>query len=218
MTAANRQRAGFSLVELLIVVSLMAVLAGAIIPHMQPDVVSQLTNLAHILVVDLGYAQNLAITNDSCYQITFDTSSGRYTLKHSGSNPTFNVLPPAPLGRGDDPVDQQITRLSDLPRMGTGVHILTVLEQAGISGTPTAVADVEFTPLGATSRTAPTTIWLTAGAATGQRYLPIEINPVTGLATTGPLTAIAPDMPADTSSVDGAGTTRVNGGGTITLP
>ena len=62
MTAANRQRAGFSLVELLIVVSLMAVLAGAIIPHMQPDVVSQLTNLAHILVVDLGYAQNLAIT------------------------------------------------------------------------------------------------------------------------------------------------------------
>jgi hypothetical protein len=36
--------------------------------------------------------------------------------------------------------------------------------------------------LGETSRSVPTTLWLTAGAGEAQRYLALEINPVTGVA------------------------------------
>jgi hypothetical protein len=53
-------------------------------------------------------------------------------------------------------------------------------------GTPIqSVNTIEFGPLGETTRTAPTVIWLVADPYGRRTYLQIEINPVTGLAKIG---------------------------------
>jgi hypothetical protein len=60
------------------------------------------------------------------------------------------------------------------------------------SGTLASISDVEFTPLGGTTRAQQTVIWLTCGSSAERRFISIEVNPATGLAEIGPLTKTLP--------------------------
>src|SRR5438034_1025220 len=82
------------------------------------------------------------------------------------------------------------TLIELLPTLGTRVRLLAV-QRGAVSATQDSV---EFTALGATTSAAPTTIWLTAGAGTAQRYVAIQVNPVTGLATCATPSATAPSL------------------------
>ena len=54
------------------------------------------------------------------------------------------------------------------------------------------VADLEFGPLGATTRSEQTVIWLAAGKGLAARYIRLDVNPVTGLCTVGPYSGEGP--------------------------
>ena len=54
-------------------------------------------------------------------------------------------------------------------------------------------------------RSTETIIWLTAGAGSAQRFLPVSVNPVTGIATIGELQAVTPPV-APTPAQDAAST------------
>jgi hypothetical protein len=41
--------------------------------------------------------------------------------------------------------------------------------------------DVEFGPLGETTRSSPTTVWLTIGSDAEARYVSLTVDPITGL-------------------------------------
>jgi len=136
------------------------------------------------------------VTGASRYRITFDASGDSYVLRHSGTNSLLDVLPRNPLTSPDDPPDEQIFDLSELPLLGPGVRILAVQ-----SGTAAASpATLEFGPLGATTRSEQTTIWLTAGRSSETRYLPLRIDPTTGSAEVGKIQVAAP--PATVVDVD----------------
>jgi hypothetical protein len=51
---------------------------------------------------------------------------------------------------------------------------------------------VEFGPLGETTQSEPTLVWLASGSGTIRRYIPISVNPVTGVSSIGDLQATSP--------------------------
>ena len=170
--------AGFTLLELLLVVAIVGILAAIVLPSAQPAIYDQLRSTAQIVATDLAYARSLAVANNSSYRVTLDLSGNRYVLAHSGANPALKVLPPSPFSSPGDPPDQHIVKLGDLPHVGPAVR----LAAAATSGTSVqSVNDVEFGPLGQTTRPDPTTIWLAAGGGDQKRYIALEVSPVTGL-------------------------------------
>lgn len=179
MPPRRRQTAGFSLIEVLMVIVILGILAGLVLPSSNPGLHDQLRSVAQMLRTDLAYGRSLAVANNSSYRLTFDTANNRYLLEHSGSNVALDTLPDSPFRRREDPATQHIVDLDELPHLGPTVRIVAAAE---VGTPPQPVADVEFGPLGETTRSAPTQIWLAAGQNADTRYITLTINPVTGLA------------------------------------
>jgi prepilin-type N-terminal cleavage/methylation domain-containing protein len=189
MTGRPRHRGGFSLLELLIVVALMSIIASIAVPSAAPSIGVQLTSTAEVVAGDLAYVRSLAVLNNDTYQLLFDLTDNQYTLEYSGSNPALATLPPNPFHASQDAATQFIVRLAQLPRLGAPAALYDVQE---LTPSPVEATSVQFGPLGATTQTPSTVIWLTAGTGSAQRYISITINPSTGLTTVGSLQATVP--------------------------
>jgi len=183
------RRYGLTLIELLLTIAILGILAAILIPQLSGDLPERLNAGSQIVAADLDYARSLAVSNSSTYRITFDPANNLYYLKHSGANTSFNTLPRSPFRQNDDPVDQQTTKLATLPIPEPGVRLVAIVQ---MQGAPQSTATVEFTPLGGTTSTYPTVIWLTSGSGTIQRYVSVTVDPITGLVTIGPLAAALP--------------------------
>jgi len=183
--------AGFTLVELLATITVMAIVLTAVIPYFRSSEADQIFAAAQIVAADLGDARNLAVTNNSDYRITFDATNNLYYLQHAGANTALNTLPPTPYGLSTDPGTQRTTNLNLLPV--AGIHLHTVIARGTTSSTVTSVT---FSTLGNTTRTQVTEVWLKTGITGDLRYLPITINAVTGLAEIGDLTGHPPTLAA----------------------
>jgi prepilin-type N-terminal cleavage/methylation domain-containing protein len=189
--ARNRPApAGFSLIEILIVIALMGILAAVVLPSSNPTIHDQLHSAAQIMATDLAYARSLAVTQGSTYKITFEADNNRYVLSHSGSNPALDRLPPSPFRNPDDPPERHVVDLDEIPHLGPPVEIVTVLTGNSASQ-PTG--EIEFGPLGETTATAPTAVWLSAGAGSARRYIVLYVDPVTGLTAIGPFSGSGPE-------------------------
>lgn len=189
---------GFSLIELLIVIAILGVIAAVVIPNSTTSLPTDLTSAAQVIVAEIDYARNLAVTYTSNYELTFSTDGSQLVLMHSGSNSALDALPASAFRYAADDPSQRILRINELTAIEGGVWIVGVLAEEA-SGSA-RVEGVEFGPLGETTRAEATVFWLASGASNARRYLPIEINPVTGLATVGRLTTDVPATLAAESS------------------
>jgi len=163
-----------------------------VLPSSNPGIHDQLRSAARIVATDLAYGRSLALANNSSYKFTFDAENNRYVLEHSGSNPELDTLPDSPFSDVDDPPKQHIVSLDDLPRVGAPVKLAAAVVDNGDSFE--AVTDLEFGPLGETTRSGETTIWLSAGKGDAERYISVTVNPVTGLATVGDFNGKGPPL------------------------
>ena len=184
-------RRGVTLIEVLLVVTLMGILIGMVMPRFDPGVADQLQSAAMVLTADIDYARGLAVSNSSLYSITFEPTGNRYLIYHSGTNPALETLPKSPfLTDANDatygPV--QIADFDELLQMGPPVSLFTVRRLS----TQATITSVEFGSLGNTTLNDVTVIWLTCGQGSAQRYLPISISPITGLTSIGGMVVPAP--------------------------
>lgn len=189
MAIPGRRSAGFTLLELLIVISVLVVLAGLAMPNSSATLRDQLQASAEVLSADLCYGRSLAVANNSCYRFRFDRQSNTYTLQHSGTNSALHTLPRFPFQGPKDTATQRVVDLGEQPHLGPPTRLAAV---AAEGNTLTAVGDVEFDPLGGTTRSGATVIWLAAGQGPGARYITLSVNAVTGLVSIGPYTGTAP--------------------------
>jgi prepilin-type N-terminal cleavage/methylation domain-containing protein len=174
-----RPSTGFSLTELLLVVTLIGIFAAVLLPNANPSLYDRLQGAAYLVSSDLAYARGLAVMNNSTYRVTFDFTDNRYVLQYSGANPSLNTLPFSPFRLTTDSPTQQTTDFHDLPGLGGGVSLAAV----GTTANPAQpLTQIEFGPLGQTTQTAPTVVWLSAGTGNAQRFISLSVNPVTGLA------------------------------------
>jgi prepilin-type N-terminal cleavage/methylation domain-containing protein len=187
--APGTTRHGYTLVEIMISIAVVGILAAAAVPLFQPDVAQQLEAFGQIVAADLLHARDLATTNNSKYRLTFERAENRFYLEHTGANSALNTLPATIYRHAANTPARQYTDLDDLPQLGSGATIETLLSP---ESPPAAVTTVEFGPLGATTQTAETVVWLSSGAGDGKRYLAVRINPITGLASPDEITAVAP--------------------------
>src|SRR5947209_7690376 len=160
MIRPPRSSAGFTLVEILIVVALMSILAVAVIPSAAPSIHEDLTSAANIVAADLAYGRSLAVLNNDRYQFQFDLQNNQYTLSYSGSSASPPPLAPSPFQSSQDPPNEYVVRLATLPRLGIPVALFDVQL---LAAQPVKSTTIEFGSLGATTATQPAIIWLSAG-------------------------------------------------------
>lgn len=182
-------RKAFTLVEVIIVVTVIAVVAAMAIRLAEPDTNSDLQSAAQIVMIDLDFARSLSATNASNYRVSFNRTTHSYSIRHQGTNANLNVLPTTAFHKVSDSGQQLDAALTDIPALGSVVQIQQVATGTFVSG---GLGYVEFTPLGSTTNTETSIIWLTAGNGARQRYIPIRVNPITGLATIGTISLTAP--------------------------
>jgi prepilin-type N-terminal cleavage/methylation domain-containing protein len=89
-------RRGFTLVEILAVVVILGIASAIIIPQIGSRDDLRAAAAARVLVADLIYAQNLAISSGKGVYIKFEKASNKYTMLTEDSNgyPTVAITHP----------------------------------------------------------------------------------------------------------------------------
>ena len=71
---------GFTIIEILIVVVILAIAAMTAVPMMSSAGSIQVRSVANMIAADLEYAKSLAITKGQNFSVVFDTSSDSYRI------------------------------------------------------------------------------------------------------------------------------------------
>ncbi len=125
-----RKQSAFTLIELLMVITIMSILAGIILPTLGNSSTFQLTAAARELNSIIMYTQNLAISSQQGYQITFDTVNNKFEVSDENGNLIDDPSKTAPSGT-TEPDKYKLKRQFSLDQNFNRV----VITQADFDGT-----------------------------------------------------------------------------------
>jgi len=108
---------GFTAVEILIVVVIIAIAAMMAIPMMTSADSCQIRSAANMIAADLEYAKSMAISRSQCFSVVFDETTDSYRIKNQGG-----TIIPHPVKKGFDyvvdfPGDSRLNKV-DISNVG----------------------------------------------------------------------------------------------------
>ena len=128
----RRIAGGFTLVEILAVVVILGIASAIIIPNMGTRDDMRAAAAARVVVADLIYAQNQAITTGKWVYVKFDTANNKYTLLSTASS------------GGDVVLTNPVSQTSYVQQFGSSAR---GWEQVSISSAVFNGADATFRPM-----------------------------------------------------------------------
>ena len=131
-TRPKRRPAGYTLIEVLIVVTIIGLVGAIVVPHMLATGTMGIQAAARHIVADLLYAQNEAYSMQSPRKVVFDVDTNSYRITDSDDNTIYVAW------KGGEASNYVIN--FDEDRRFTGVEITSVNFDGG--------TDVEFDDLG----------------------------------------------------------------------
>lgn len=141
----GRRRMGFTLIEVLVVVAIIALVGAIVVPQMMTAGQLGVQAAARMVISDILYAQNEAVVRQSPRKIMFDMANNRYQLARTDSDGNDVVLNANwRVGSGSGSGQQFVTDFSRDSRF-QGVQI----ENASFGGSDNAT--LTFDELGAPS-------------------------------------------------------------------
>ena len=155
---------GFTLVEVLVVVTIIAVAGAIVVPHLLEPSNWSVQAASRIVIADLLFAQNEAIARQAPRRVIFDAANNTYRVADN-----TDVTVELPFRGGDYVVD------FDKDNRFSGVR----LENVNLGGPDPS--RVEFDPLGGTSAGG------TLELATNNTRYRITVAPITGRVTVAPV-------------------------------
>lgn len=180
---AGRLPRGFSLIETLIAMTVLAVLASVVIMASRSTGSEMLEASARVLASDLRLARNLAIQYDTEWTVRLDLENNAYELVHTGAGDP--PPPPNPLAAPGN----EDRYLVELDRLGASLGNGGSAQLAGavLQKSRQNVSGVTFGPLGGTGpvRSEDTIIRLREGRGPKARWLDVRVSWVTGQVWTG---------------------------------
>lgn len=76
----DHRHSGYTLVELLLIVSIMGLAAAIVVPHMIRSGQLTIQAAGRAIIADILYAQNEAVANQEPRKVTFDVAGNRYRV------------------------------------------------------------------------------------------------------------------------------------------
>jgi prepilin-type N-terminal cleavage/methylation domain-containing protein len=167
--AVGIRRRGVTLLELLVVLTCLAVAAAIVMPVALDGAPTQVRGAADLLIADLEYARSESMSNaDDPRLIVFDPAGKRYHVARR-SSPTVPVKDP--VGLQGYTTEYGSGRAASLPKVKVGSYSLGGDNR------------LMFRGLGELDQTEPARIILSAGT----HSVTITLDPITGEATIGDL-------------------------------
>ncbi|MCX7421009.1 MAG: prepilin-type N-terminal cleavage/methylation domain-containing protein [Planctomycetia bacterium] len=179
----TRLRSGFTLVEMLIVVTVLGILASVILPSMNStSSVIGLEAAARTLAADLRIARQSAVQYNSSYAVKLNLTANSYQIVFTGTGsvPTLTNLLGSSSSNGNT-IDFDQWSASRLKQARIS------LAGAALKTSTVSVVDVTFGPAGGTgpSRTEDTVFWLTQGSGNARLSVLVTVAWLTGNVTVG---------------------------------
>ena len=169
---------------MLIAITILAILASAVIPASSSAGPESIQAAARILANDLMLARGLAIQHNTQWSVRFDPTENSYELVHTGSGsfpvPENALAPPSQSNAG------YIIDFDELRLISSGNDGVDIAGVA-LSESGSAVTDIEYGPMGGSgpARSEDTLIVLTRGSGKNMQTLTVTISWVTGQAWIG---------------------------------
>ena len=173
------ERPGYTLVELLTVVTVIGILATVVVPSLSNGASAGLKAAGRVLASDLRMAADLAVQYSTQYTITFDLTKNQYQLTLTGpGNPPALQNPQAPPGTPAGTYVISIGKIDGNSIDSNGVRLLGAKLKTGGQ----SVTNISFGALGGTgpTRTDDSEIWLIYGPAWNPQYLRLTVTAITG--------------------------------------
>ena len=171
MKVKRTSRFGFTLVEILIVVTIIGIAGAVVVPQMTRTGSLTIQAAGRIIIADLLVAQNEAIANQATRQVVFDLANNRYRIA-DGDGKTIGMN----WKSGDASAGNYVTDFEDDSRF-EGVKIIN----AAFGGD----SAIEFDALGGPDTNG--FIDIQYGTGSDMVQYRIKIAPLTGRVTIAPL-------------------------------
>jgi len=174
---SRRSTRAFTLVEILVCVVILGISAAVIVPNMSDRDDLKVSAASRLVMADLMYAQNRAITTQSKHYIIFDTTSATHSYQLATSV--------TPLVAITHPLTKESSYVATFGTGGTNGLTDVALTSASFEGKTTIAFDelgvpYYYDPVANTTTALSTTGGSTIKLTSGKFSMTITIEPYTG--------------------------------------